>query len=267
MLKDFYKNKTVLIIGASSGIGKAIALKLASFGTSLIITSENIDELQNVESECKSLGSECYAHKIDNSNEEEVRQEILNISSKYKDINILILNSGISQRATANSTVYEVHKRILQINFHSYVMITTALLPILLQKKESYIAVTSSISGKFGFHLRSSYAASKHALHGYFESLRLENINNNLYVTIICPGRVKTDISFNALEADGNKHNKMDSGQYYGISAEECAVKYLKAIKNKKKEKLIGKMELLMVFFKQYCSPLFYFLAKKIKQS
>ena len=135
----------------------------------------------------------------------------------------------------------------------------------MIQNKGGHIGITSSISGKFGFYLRSSYAASKHALHGYFESVGMEYESSGIYVTIACPGRVKTNISVNALAGDGKKHGDRDPGQEGGITPEECAVSYLKAIYRRKKEVLIGRKELIMVYLKRYFPGLFFKLSKKIK--
>jgi dehydrogenase/reductase SDR family protein 7B len=135
----------------------------------------------------------------------------------------------------------------------------------MIKQKSGYIAATSSISGKFGFPLRSAYAASKHAICGFFESLRAEVYNDNIKILIAFPGRVKTDISKHALTKDGTPHNKMDDGQNFGISAEKCAKKYIRAIQKDKKEVLIGGKELLMVYIKKYFPKLFYKLAHKIK--
>lgn len=265
IMKDFYNNRKIWISGASSGIGKAMALMLSKYNTRLILTSENISALKEVQKECQSFGSECEVYLLDLSIEEQVSSVTKKIIDENYDLSVLILNSGISQRAYAVDTDYEVHKRLIQINFHSNVLITKLVLPIMLINKEGYIGVTSSISGKFGFHLRSSYAASKHALHGYFESVGLENLNNNISVTLVCPGRVQTNISLNALEADGKSYGKMDEGQAQGITAEKCAYQYLEAIKKRRREKLIGGKELLMVYFKRFCPCLFNYLAKKIK--
>jgi short-subunit dehydrogenase len=134
----------------------------------------------------------------------------------------------------------------------------------MLEKGEGYIGVTSSISGKFGFHLRSAYAASKHALHGFFETLRSEVYDHNIKVLIAFPGRIKTDISLHALTKDGTAHGKMDEGQGTGITAEKCAKQYVNAIRKDKKEVLIGSKELLMVYIHKFLPKLFYKLARKI---
>jgi len=266
-MTGFYTNKKVWLTGASSGIGEAMALQLAKQGAELILSSENKEELERVNALCISHGAKSEAILLDLSKPDEVNQITQEILSKCQKIDILILNAGISQRASTVDTSQEVHDRIMQINFHANVLITKAILSQMIKQGGGYIGVTSSISGKFGFHLRSSYAASKHALHGFFESVMLENREDKVFVTIVCPGRVKTKISVHALEADGKQHGKMDEGQAGGITPERCASKYLKAIRKRKREKLIGRKEILMVYFKRYIPSLFYYMSKRIKST
>ncbi len=266
-MTGFYTNKTVWLTGASSGIGEAMALQLAKQGAELILSSENKEELERVNNLCLQETAKSEAVVLDLSNIDSIKQTLEYILPKYKKIDVLLLNAGISQRASTVDTSQEVHDRIMQINFHANVLITKAILPLMLKQGVGHIGVTSSISGKFGFHLRSAYAASKHALHGFFESVMLENREDKVFVTIVCPGRVKTKISLHALEADGKQHGKMDDGQAGGISSERCASKYLKAVRKRKREKLIGGKEILMVYFKRYVPWLFYYMSKRIKST
>jgi len=264
-MKTFYKDKVVWITGASSGIGEAIALQLAGMGSKLILSSENPEELHRVELLCKAKGASVSSVILNQSDSSEVNQITDAILTENPVIDVLILNAGISQRASVIETKIEVHDKIMQVNFRSHVQITKKVLPVMVQNGCGHIGVTSSISGKFGFHLRSSYASSKHALHGFFESTGIEYESSGVYVTLVCPGRVKTNISVHALKGDGIGYGAMDPGQAKGISAERCAYLYLKAIKNKRKEKLIGKSELMMVYLKRFFPRMFYALARKIK--
>jgi short-subunit dehydrogenase len=128
-----------------------------------------------------------------------------------------------------------------------------------------HIAATSSIVGKFGFPYRSAYSASKHALHGFFESLRAENVVNNISVSMIIPGRIKTDISVNALDKDGNKYGKMDEGQDKGMSAEKCAKIICRKLKKEKKEIIAGGIDLLMIYIRRFLPFLYYHLSSRVK--
>ncbi len=176
----------------------------------------------------------------------------------------MINNAGISQRSLARETEMSTFRKLMEINFFGTIFFTKLLLKKILDG-DGRIAVVSSISGKFGFPLRSGYGASKHALHGFFEALYLEEYKNGLKLTMILPGRVKTNISYNAVTADGNKYGKLDKGQEQGISPQLCTKKIIKAIEKEKKEVLIGRKEILMVFIKRFFPNLFFKIAKKIK--
>lgn len=259
-----FKNRLVWITGASSGIGKELALALAKEGAKLIISSNNHDELNDVANTCKSFTNFCEAIPIDLSEPGQVKQVAGNIIRKYGAVYLLINNGGISQRSLVADTPVEIDRKIMEIDYFSYVIITKTILPGMLTAGEGYIAATSSISGKFGFSLRSAYAAAKHAIQGFFETLRVEMKPHNISVTIAYPGRIKTNISLHAIDQDGKAHGKMDPGQANGLSAQECAKQYINAIKKRRPEVLIGKGELLAVHIKRLFPSIFFRIVSKI---
>jgi short-subunit dehydrogenase len=166
----------------------------------------------------------------------------------------------------AKETDGEVEKMLFLINYFAPVLLTKLLLGRLRNSEEGKIVITSSIAGKFGYFLRSTYSATKHALHGYFESLRMEEEANGLKVLFMIVGRAKTNISINAMTQNGKKYGKMDNGQESGLSTEQVSKQIIAAIKKNKRETLIGGKEIYMVYFKKYFSWLFYAIAnKKIK--
>jgi dehydrogenase/reductase SDR family protein 7B len=258
------KQQIIWITGASSGIGEALALQLAKNGNKLILSGRNKEALMRVCEKCnKTAKAEILVFDIiDIENHHEIAKDAWNIFGK---IDVLINNAGVSQRSLVMETTTAVERNLMEVNFYAPVSLTKALLPYFIEQKSGQIVVISSIAGKFGFALRSTYAASKHALQGYFEALRLELKDIPIYITIICPGRVLTNISYNALNGKGNTHAKLDDGQRHGISAAKCARKIEKAIKNKQYEVLIGKLELIPVFLRRFCPSLFYFLIKRVK--
>ena len=135
----------------------------------------------------------------------------------------------------------------------------------MLRRKKGKIIAISSVSGQFGYPLRSAYCAAKHALHGFFESLRAEHFNDNIHVTMVCPGRINTNISYHALTASGTEHGVMDDAQKNGMPVKKAAKKIMKAYKRKKKEVLVGQKEILMVYFKKFIPFLFYRILRKVK--
>lgn len=258
-------NRLVLITGASSGIGKAIALQLAKEGAKLIIADKAVDGLSALKDDCLKYTNFCEAISFDLSNPTEVSVAAAEILTKFGPIYLLINNGGISMRSLAVETPIEIDRKIMEIDFFSYIILTKALLPSMIEQKEGFIGVTSSLSGKFGFHLRSSYSAAKHAIQGYFETLRMELKMHGISVTIAYPGSINTNISLNAIEKDGKPHGIMDPAQKHGMSAEECAKQYIKAIKRGRAEVLIGGKEFIMFHLKRFFPRLFFKVIGKIK--
>jgi len=260
-----FKDRLVLITGAASGIGKAITLQLAKEGAKLIIADRAIEEIKKVQEECLKHTSFCETLTFDLNNPSEVSSAASRILEKYGPVYLLINNGGISQRSLAHETPIELDRKIMEIDFFSYVILTKAFLPSMIERKEGYIAATSSLSGKFGFHQRSAYAAAKHAIQGYFETLRMELKPHGISVTIAYPGSINTNISVNAIEKDGNKHGVMDPAQSKGMSAEDCAKHYITAIKKGRPEVLIGGKEFIMFHLKRFFPRLFFKLISKVK--
>lgn len=258
----FFNNKVVWITGASSGIGEALAYLFSAQGAKLIISARRVEELKRVKLGCK-IPEKVFILPFDLEKENNWNELACIAKQQFGSIDILVNNGGISQRATAIETKPEVLLKIFKINFFAQVELTRAVLPYMQLQKSGNIVVMSSIAGKFGFFLRSGYSASKHALHGYFESLMLEEEKNNIKVHLICPGKINTSISLYALTADGTPHDKMDKSQEKGITANICAGKILAAIKNNKREVIIGGREVLAIKIRRFFPSLFWKIIRK----
>ncbi len=256
--------KTIWITGASSGIGEASAYQFAKDKTNLILTATNLEKLNIVKEKCISLGAQCKILQYDLSDLENIDKLTNDAISAFGTIDTAFLNAGISQRSKTLDTSFKVDEKIMTINFFAPVKITKQLLPKMIENGGGTIAVTSSISGKFGFPLRSAYSSSKFAVYGFFETVHAEYYDDNIRVVMVCPGRIKTNISYNALEADGSKHAKMDEGQDTGMSAEKAAAKIVKAINRRKPEVLVGGKELIMVYIKRFLPGLARKLVRKV---
>jgi short-subunit dehydrogenase len=187
------------------------------------------------------------------------------VIQEYNGTDFFFSNGGVSQRNTAIETPVEIDRKIMEINYFSGVIISKILLPEMVKKGSGHLIATSSISGLFGFPLRSAYAASKHALHGFYESVWTELHNQGIRTTLVCPGRVKTNISLHALGKDGKPHGKMDAGQAGGIPPEQCAKEILRAVKKNRRTVLVGGKELIMAHLKRLFPSVFYRLVVKIK--
>jgi len=257
-----YQNQVIWITGASSGIGKALAAELAREGAKLVLSARKVEVLE----ELKNTLPNAAVHLVlpldleHSENFEALAKEVYEVMGA---IDVLINNGGMSQRSGVGETSLEVDRRIMEVNFFGNVALTKAVLPYFRKQKSGHFVVISSISGKFGFFLRSAYSASKHALHGFYESLMLEEERNNIHVTIACPGKINTNISLNALNSEGEKHGEMDHNQSTGMSAEVCALQLIKAMKKGKKEVLIGNKEIKAVKLKRFFPRLFWKVIRK----
>lgn len=258
-------NKTILITGATSGIGEALALQLAANNNTLLLCARRTEELQRVANLCIKKGSKAATYVMDLSNVQTVQSVAQQLLINYPIIDVIIHNGGISQRAQGVDTPLNIAQQLMNTNYWGAVVLTQAILPSMIARKQGHIIVLSSIAGKFGFYLRSSYSASKFALHGYFESLRLELIQHNIGVTMVCPGKIKTNISYNAVTTTDATHNKLDPSHANAMTADECAVKIIKAVHANKREVLIGGKELIAVYLNRLFPTLFFHFIKKVK--
>jgi dehydrogenase/reductase SDR family member 7B len=257
-----FKNKTAWVIGASSGIGQELAIQLAKQDCRVILSARNVETLEKVKNQLKNPDQ----HYIFPLDLETASNQITEISEKLKEfgtIDFLFNNGGISQRSNASETEMRVDKRIMEINYFGNIALTKAILPLFHQQGHGHILVVSSIAGQFGFFLRSAYSASKHALHGYYESLRLEEEENNINVTIVCPGQINTPISTNAITGNGEKHGEMDHNQESGMPVEICVIRILSSVRKKRMEVLIGGKEIFAVRMKRLSFSLFYKIIRR----
>lgn len=259
------RNKAVWITGASSGIGLEMALLAAGAGARLFLFSSRAGPLEKAARLCMAKGAASAhfeaADLSDCNMAAEIGKRVLELGGAPQ---VLILNAGVSQRSLASDTELAVTSKIMSLNFLGAVGMTQAVLASMLENGGGKIAVTSSLVGVFGFPLRSSYAASKHALHGYFESLELEYGAQGIKVTLAVLGRIGTKIALRALRGDGSSYGMQDSALRMGMAPRRCAAKYWRAILRGRRIKVIGGVEVLMVFLHRYAPALFRFVARRI---
>jgi len=259
-----FQHKTIWITGASSGIGEALAIEWSKYKPNIILSGRNIDKMEHVKGECEKNGAKCIIVQLDLTNQESITDAADKVISTFDKIDILVNNGGISQRSIATETPIEVDRTVLETNFFGAVSLTKKVLPVMVKNNGGHILVISSVVGKFGFPLRTAYSASKHALQGFFESLRAETKDKNIRVTIVSPGRIRTNISINAINKDGDQHGEMDPGQANGMAADKCARQIIKAVAKNKKELLIGGKEVVMVYIRKFFPALFYRMTSKV---
>ncbi len=254
--------KIIWITGASSGIGEASAYKYVKEGFKVILSARNKEALERVKSS-SAHPQNCKVLTLDLVDQASFAQKTNEAIAAFGHIDMMLHNGGISQRSLIRDTPLAVDRKLMEVNFFGTLALTKALLPHFIARKSGQFGVISSLVGKFGSPYRSSYAASKHALHGFFESLRLEHFEDNIAVTMICPGFIKTDVSKNALTADGTPLNEMDKAQENGMSADDCAKEIFNALKNKKEEVYIGGKETMGIYLKRFVPTIFTKILRK----
>ena len=256
------RGKHAIITGGGTGIGRSIAHHLAQEGCHVILTGLGMDDLNKVKAECEVYGVKAWATETQLDDYGSIDRFHDFVVGLGVGIDLFVLNAGISQREKALDTDFSVDEKILKIDFLSGVYLVKQFGDMIKAADHVQFSVTTSLSGLFGFPLRSAYCAAKHALFGFYESLELEY--DNIGVTFLIPGRINTQISKSALHGDGTAHAKMDAGQANGLDVEKCGKIAVRAIKQQKHRKLIGRSELLMAYIHKYCLPLYYKLSRKI---
>ena len=258
------KDKVIWITGSSSGIGAALARRYSELGAQLILSARNLKTLEKVRLSC-SYPENIKILELDLVDSEGMKGKVEAAIGLFDRIDILINNAGISQRSFVSETLLDVDRRIFEVNYFGTIALTKALLPHFMMNKKGQLVVISSVVGKIGTPLRSSYSASKHALHGFFDSLRAECHDDGLEVTLICPGFVNTDVSINALTAKGEKQGTKDKATANGLSPDIFAKKAIKAIYRRKQEIVIGGfLEVLAVYVKRFFPLLLSRMVRKI---
>ncbi|MDZ7737748.1 MAG: SDR family NAD(P)-dependent oxidoreductase [Bacteroidales bacterium] len=260
-----YRSRIFWVTGASSGMGEALVYELLRREATVIASSNKADEMEKVKSRCSENKELLSTVIFDLADTEAVEKAVAAQLGKHGRIDVLINLGGVSQRALITETPLWLDKKIMDINYFGTIALSKAVLPYMIKQGSGHILATSSISGRFGFPLRSAYSASKQALHGFFETLHLENRHKGVRASVIIPGRVKTNISLNALTATGQEHGKMDRGQARGISPEKAAKIILKGLNRNKREILVGGNELIMLYIRKFFPSIFFNIAGRIK--
>ncbi|HBF89152.1 MAG TPA: short chain dehydrogenase [Bacteroidales bacterium] len=255
------KGKVVIITGASSGIGLACANEFAKRGAKLVLAARNIEKLEEVRKSIEVYSCEVLIVKTDVSIEEDCKNLIRKTIEKFNGIDILINNAGISMRALFADLDLSVIKQLMDINFWGTVYCTKYALPYLLNSKGS-VAGISSIAGYKGLPGRTGYSASKFAMHGFLETLRIENLKTGLHVLIAAPGFTASNIRKTALASDGSMQGETPRNEDKMMPAEEVAKHLANAIEKRKRTLILtmqGKMTVLLnKFFPKFMDKMVY---------
>ncbi|WEK36866.1 MAG: SDR family NAD(P)-dependent oxidoreductase [Candidatus Pseudobacter hemicellulosilyticus] len=236
----FFSNKVIWLTGASSGIGEALAGALLQQNAKLILSSRREAELLRVSGQSTDPQRVAIL-PLDLEKPETFEAAVQQAIQAFGQIDYMIHNGGISQRSLVVDTQPSVQRKVMEVDYFSYIELTRLLLPHFKQQGRGHFVVMSSVMGKIGTPMRSAYAAAKHALHGFFDCLRAELWQEQIQVTIITPGYIRTNVTRNAVTASGEKLNKEGKDISRGYPPEKAAQQILKAIRKGKYEKYVGR--------------------------
>ena len=237
-MKNLFKDKVVIVTGASSGIGEAVAREFARNGSKVVLAARRVEKLANIVRQIISGGFEADFIKTDVSIEEDCRKLVDYTITKYGTVNILVNNAGISMRASFTDVELNVLHRLMNVNFWGTVYCTKYALPYLIENKGSLVGV-SSVAGFHGLPGRTGYSASRFAIHGFLETIRIENLHKGLHVMVIAPGFTTTEIRIHALTANGDEQGESPKDEHLLMPPEYVARWVLKGIRKKKRNKLL----------------------------
>jgi dehydrogenase/reductase SDR family protein 7 len=221
-----FEKQVVWITGASSGIGEALAKALAAQGARLVLSARRETELERVKSDCTQRGlaaDDVLVLPLDVTDWNAMPAALQRVLDRFGCVDMLINNAGISQRSRCVDTEMSVYQRIFEVDVLGQIALTKVVLPKMYEQESGHIAIMASVAGKIGVGTRTGYCAATHAVMGFFDALRAEAVHHGVRVTTITPGFIRTNVSVNALNADGSTFGKMDSDIANGMDVDKCA--------------------------------------------
>lgn len=261
---SFCNDKIFWITGASSGIGRALCLKLASLGATIVLSSRNETELEAT----RALMQNPDRHRclpMDLTCSESIKSAFRNFFSHFDKLDVLINNAGVSQRSLALETKEEVDRMIMEVDYFGTIALTKLVAAKMVNQSNGLIVSIASVAGKVGSQYRSGYSAAKHALIGFMDCLRAEITSYGVRVLVVCPGWIKTNISYNSLTADMSSFGKLDPEIEKGMPVEDFVNRLLAALQSNKEEVVIAKGLALLGYHGRRLFPnLFHRLSRKI---
>ncbi|VXC05046.1 SDR family oxidoreductase [Maribacter litoralis] len=258
------ENKVIWITGASSGIGEALSYQLNAKGAKVIISARREEALLSVKKNCK-LPENVTVLPLDLTNFESLGNITEKAFSLFGKVDVLINNGGLSQRSLIIETNFDVYQQMINVNYLGTVKLTKHVLPHFIAQKSGHFVTVTSLMGKFSSPYRSGYCGAKHALHGFFDALRMEHEKDNIDVSIICPGFIQTNVAKNALTGNGTALQQEDNATENGMPVEKCAREIISAIRKKRFETYIGGKEKFGIYLKRFFPKLFHKVVLKSK--
>ncbi|HVR40560.1 MAG TPA: SDR family oxidoreductase [Thermoanaerobaculia bacterium] len=246
-----FRDKIVWITGASSGIGEALAIAWSREGARVILSARNAAELERVRQLCADPNRH-LVKPLDLTDDAAIKTAVAEVLRDFDHVDIVVHSGGVSQRSIVAETDLATDRQLMDINYFGTIALTKALLPSMLARKSGHIVPISSVIGYVGVPLRSAYAASKHALHGFFNALRNEETKHGIRVTIVCPGYIRTKVSENALRGDGTRHGQTDDTHKNAMLPEKAAPVILRGVAKNKREVHVGGPEIWAIQLQRF---------------
>lgn len=254
--------KIVWITGASSGIGEGLSYELAKKNCKLILSARNVTELERVKQNCNATTEILPFDLADFDN---AKENVVKAIALFGKVDVLINNGGVSQRSLIAETDFAVDKKLIEVDYLAIVALTKALLPHFIHNKNGYFVAVTSLMGKFGSPYRSGYCGAKHAVHGFYDVLRMEHQKDGIDVTLICPGFIQTNVAKNALVADGSNQITDDEATKNGMPVVVFVKKMVNVIEKRKFEAYIGGKETLGVLLKRFFPKFLHYFVLRSK--
>lgn len=255
---SYFENKVVWITGASSGIGEALAYAFAKHKAKLVLSARREEELLRVKAACGLPDENVFVLPLDVSHHDQMEPATQHVAARFGQVDILVNNAGLSHWSKIKDMSMDVLKIIMNVNFFGAAGLTKAVLPGMLKRKKGNIVVISSILGKIVTPKQAAYNASKHALMGFFDTLRAETSGDGIKVLLVCPGFVRTNVAKNSLNKEGSPINKDNAMIANGLDPMYVSEQILKAIEKNKEEVLIaGPKEKFAVLVKRFAPGVF----------
>lgn len=240
-----FQGKTVWITGASSGIGKALALELGSRGAWLILSGRRREALAEV---AQALGGESLLLDFEATDYLAAEAAAEQAIAWHGSIDLLVNNAGVSQRSLAVDTPLSVYRTLMEVDFFAPLRLTQLVLPHMIARQSGHVAIVSSVAGKIGVPLRTGYCAAKHACVGYFDALRAEvETAYGIAVSVILPGSVQTEVAVNALSADGTRRGETDVNIAEGMPVGAAATRIADGLGARRREIVVAEGSEAMV--------------------
>ncbi|HEX4888004.1 MAG TPA: SDR family oxidoreductase [Luteibaculaceae bacterium] len=260
-----FNGKVVWITGASSGIGEALSKSLARQGAILYLSARSLDALENTARQCRDIGAQAHALPLDVTDSSAIKAAYDRIKNEQNKLDVLINNAGISSRGLVVESSMEVYRKVMEIDFFSTVEATKTVLPDMIQANSGRIIVISSLMGKFSTPYRSAYCAAKHALHGFYDSLRAEVFKHHIQIQLVCPGFVSTQIAYKALNHQGQSRLVNDESNKNGLPPDEFVDRLMPQLLAGKDEIVIGGKETRGVWVKRFAPALLNRIMRKFE--